>query len=654
MHTLLPPPPPSSPDYSPSLAKLASRILYPNPLPSSTTHHPLYILNSSAFPDARETSYDDLVPYVLARLPAEDDLLAGQQYEILFFAKASADDATKDGKKKRPGWQWCVQTYQLLSRILRKRLSRLWIVGAESWVRMLVEGVMVISGGKGRKKVVFLRGVKELDAWGVKVRELCVPSGVWVAERRRKRKRRGSVVDEERKDRGRRAFGVREPLPRGNADEEHEGRVRLPRVLREATSFLLMDECVKTQGIFRVNAKAVMVEVLQELYEQGQQFIVWQERDTVLCFPCWREGTGDVGMDELKEKDGFDGHAAAGLIKLWYMELREPIFPQSCYQALGKFYGDANLELEPQQLVEMLRSDAEWTILSTTARRILRMHLLPLLSRVTEMEDWNHMKAYGLAVCFAPALLRGPDIEEDMKMMGIVRRLLDAMISNWKEHLAPALKIDHQSFEAELRLPEVVEDREDPLEEGDDTTSPSEAQMSGITLIDNDGSVSDNTPQEDVSDEEAEAPPLPERPTPLPPLPPRPRTFLDSIQDGRPSLPPRIRSSTIADIPITSTNKDTTSNPTANGPDNAVKRKPAPTVQPLPRYSMVVGPSSQQPPATMEHIPFYNSVEETGEEFQDRDGLDPELPEYEAMPESGTRTAIPRKPVPKSLSKGEV
>lgn len=56
----------------------------------------------------------------------------------------------------------------------------------------------------------------------------------------------------------------------------------------------------------------------------------------------------------------------------------------------------------------------------------------------------------------------------------------------------------------------------------------------------------------------------------------------------------------------------------------------------------------------MEHIPFYNSVEETGEEVQDLNEVDSELPEYEAMPESATRTAIPRKPVPKSLAKGEV
>ncbi|KAL8903369.1 MAG: hypothetical protein Q9171_007425, partial [Xanthocarpia ochracea] len=632
--------------YSSTLALLASRILYPNPLPSSTTNLPLYILNSAAFPDARETSYDDLVPYVLARLPGEDDLLAGQQYEILFFAKASADDAGKTGKdykKRRPGWQWCVQTYQLLSRVVRKKLNRLWIVGAESWVRMLVEGVMVMSGGKGRKKVVFARGMRELEGWGVKVRELCVPCGVWVVEKRR-RKTRASMVENENKAKGRRAFGVREPLPRSDHGEGEEGRVRLPRVLKEATSFLLMDECVKTEGIFRINAKAVMVEVLQELYSHGQQFIVWQELDTVLCFPYWRDGTGDVGMDELKEKDGFDIHAAAGLIKLWYNELREPIFPQSCYQALEKFYGNADLQLEPQQLVEMLRPDSEWTILSATARRILRMHLLPLLSQVTHFEEWNHMTVYALAVCFAPALLRGPDIEEDFKMMGIVRRLLEAMIRDWTVHLAPSLGGDNESFEAELRLPEVVANREDPLEDGDNGVSSSEAQMTGITLMDNDASGSD-TQQEDGSEED-DPPALPQRHPP--PLPPRHRTFSE-IEDERPSLPPRLRSSTIAAIPISSP----TTSP-SNDLDNCVKRKPAPTVHPLPRYSMIVGTSSQQLPATLGHIPFYNTVEQPFEEEEEQGlDVDSDLPEYEAVPEPSNRTAIPRKPVPKSL-KGDV
>ncbi|KAL8937801.1 MAG: hypothetical protein Q9211_003496 [Gyalolechia sp. 1 TL-2023] len=432
--------------------------------------------------------------------------------------------------------------------------------------------------------------------------------------------------------RGKRAFGVREPLPRCGGEE---GGTRLPRVLREATSFLLMDECVKTEGVFRVNAKAVMVEALREMYETGQQFVVWKERDTVLCFPHWREGEGDVGVEELEEKDGFDVHAAAGLVKMWYGELRDPIFPQSCYQALEKFYGNKEAQLEPEQLLEMLRPDAEWTILGSTARRILRMHLLPLLSKVADFGDWNKMTASSLAVCFAPALLRGPDIEEDLKKMAILRRLLEAMITNWKDHLAPALETDYGKFEDGLRLPEAISDREDPLQEDDYVTSPTrEAQMSGITLMDNDASASD--PQHEGEDDDDDEPP---------PLPLRPRTF-SAVEEPRPSLPPRHRSSTIADIPGSS---PTCSPP--NGSEGQVKRKAAPLVEPLPRYSMVVGPSHQAP-ATLEHIPFYNTVEEPIEEAQELI-TDPDLPRYhDVMPDSPHRMTIPRKPVPKTSPKG--
>ncbi|KAI4169643.1 MAG: hypothetical protein LQ343_005582 [Gyalolechia ehrenbergii] len=640
MRTLLPPPPPSSPDYNPSLASLAARILYPNPLPSSTSDLPLYILNAAALPSSRTASYDDLTPYVLARLPPEDELIAGLQYEIICFANSAADntDSTNAARKKLPGWQWLVQTYGLLSRVLRKRLRRLWIVGAEKWVRVLVEGVLIVSSGKGRKKVGFLKGVGGLEGYGVRVREVCVPPGVWEVESRRWKKGKKKMVmmndgNGDQSGRGRRAFGVREPLPRYG---DGEGRVRLPRVLREATRFLLMEDCVKTEGVFRVNAKAVMVEALREMYETGQQFVVWKERNTVLCFPHWREGVGDVGVEELEEKDGFEVHAAAGLVKMWYGELRDPIFPQSCYQALEKFYGNQEAQLEPEQLIEMLRPDAEWTILSSTARRVLRMHLLPLLSKVADFSDWNKMTASSLAVCFAPALLRGPDIEEDLKKMAVVRRLVEAMISNWRDHLAPAFATDYGKFEDELRLPEAIADREDPVEEGEDVISPTrESQMSGITLMDNDGSASDTQHEEEEEDDDNE-PPL---------LPPRPRTF-SAVEEQRPPLPPRTRSSTVADIPSSSPK----SSPT-NGLDGQVKRKPAPLIQPLPMYSVVVG-SSRQAPATLEHIPFYNTVEELVEEPQDLN-MDRDLPGYhDALPDSPGRRTIPRKPVPKTSPKG--
>ncbi|KAL8693694.1 MAG: hypothetical protein Q9218_001551, partial [Villophora microphyllina] len=550
------------------------------------------------------------------RLPDQESLISGLEYEVLFFAHPG-----EDGKKKRPGWQWYVQTYQLLSRVLRKRLKRLWIVGAEKWIRVLVEGVIVVGGGKGRRKVAFVRGMRELAGWGVRLEEVCVPPHVWEVEEKQWRK----SLNEDAKG-WRMAFGVREPMPGSQS-----GVVRLPRVLREATSFLLMDECVKTTGIFRVNAKAVDVEVLKDLYERGQQFVVWKERDTSLTFPHWTQGTGDVSVGELEEKDGFDVHAAAGLIKLWYKALREPICPPSCYQALEKFYGAQSTGLEPEQLVDLLKPDAVWTFLSTTARQILCLHLLPLLSRVLTFNDWNQMSAYSLAVCFAPALVRGPDIEEDMKMTEIVRKLLEVMVKDWEAHLAPALGLTSEGFDGALRIPESAVDREDPLEGGDQMAGSLDAQTSGIALIDNDAITSDSP---ENGDEDNIDPP---------PLPPRPRTFsVPGIGEHRPPLPPRLRSSTVADMP--GSNATSSPMPSVNdGNDSQVRRKPAPEVLPLPRYSMIAGASSsgQQVPATLEHIPFYNSVEAPTE---DSECVVPGLPDYEALVESSNRTTIPRKP----------
>ncbi|KAL8737643.1 MAG: hypothetical protein Q9181_001486 [Wetmoreana brouardii] len=637
MRTLLPPPPPSSPEYSATLASLAARILYPNPLPSSTTGSPLYILNSAAFPSTQDTNYDDLAPYVLARLPSSETLIAGLEYEIFFFA---APAEGKEHKKNRPGWHWYLQIYQLLPRVLRKRLRRLWIVGAENWIRILVEGALAVGGGKGRKKVLFLRSWRGLRDYGVAIEKVCVPPMAWEAAKR-KTKKPASCGQEESKA-GRRAFGVQGPLPVVRGDSSDGNEVRLPRVLREATSFLLMEECVKTKGVFRVNAKAVQVELLRDCYERGQQFVIWKEMDAVLSFPCWREGVGDVGVEELEEKDGFDVHAAAGLIKLWYNELREPICPPPCYQALKKFYGDKELELEPWQLVELLKPDAGWTFLSATARRILNMHLLPLLSRVTKFKEWNQMSADSLAVCFAPALLRGPDIEEDMKIMDIIRRLLGLMVANWEAHLAPVLGLSYEKFEKELHLPKAIDDREDPLEEGDQATLPMDAQMNGITLVDNDGSASDTAPEEG-DDRHAHHEDEP------PPLPPRPRTFADT-EGQRPPLPPRIRSSTITDVLSTGLMSGPRQSPN-DGFDGQVRRKPAPTMQPLPRYSMVVG-SSNQAPATLEHMPFYNTGDQPIEEPDDA-MAEMDLPEYEPVPGSSSRTVISRKPVPQTSPKGE-
>lgn len=146
------PPPRTSSDYSNPLAKAAASILYRTPLPSQDGL-PIYILNAAALPDADEVDYDSLLPYVLARLPGEEELLSGTEYEVIFFAGGGADGATAS-RKNRPGWGWFIQAYHVLSRAMRKRLQKLYIVHERSWVRILVEMFSTIVSPKFRRKII--------------------------------------------------------------------------------------------------------------------------------------------------------------------------------------------------------------------------------------------------------------------------------------------------------------------------------------------------------------------------------------------------------------------------------------------------------------------------------------------------------------------
>jgi Rho GTPase-activating protein 1 len=148
------PPPAASADYSPTLAAAAASILYRSPLPSAATGRAVYVLNAAALPDAAEVDYDALLPYVLARLPGEDDLVGGAAYEVVFFAGAGGAEGPTAAKRTMPGWGWFFQAYHVLTRAMRKRIQKLYIVHERTWVRVLAEMFSTVVSPKFRKKIV--------------------------------------------------------------------------------------------------------------------------------------------------------------------------------------------------------------------------------------------------------------------------------------------------------------------------------------------------------------------------------------------------------------------------------------------------------------------------------------------------------------------
>lgn len=149
----------TDPAYNPELAHLASKILYRSGT-DPVSGGPLLILCAAAFPDADHVDYTALLPYVLANLPADDELNAGSGYSVVFFAAGGERKAVPGAT---PSWKWTLQAYTLvgvireiagtlvedrrrdvadgseqLGRAVRKQIRRLWIVHERNWIRELL------------------------------------------------------------------------------------------------------------------------------------------------------------------------------------------------------------------------------------------------------------------------------------------------------------------------------------------------------------------------------------------------------------------------------------------------------------------------------------------------------------------------------------
>ena len=552
------PPAQTSNDYLPELAAIAASILYRSPLPSAAGL-PIYVVNAAAFPDSFEVDYDSLLPYVLARLPGEEELLSGQEYEVVFFAGGQPEGATTE-KKQGPGIGWYLQAYHVLSRATRKKLQKLYIVHPRTWVRVLVGVFGTIVSPKFRRKIVHVNTLTGL-ALHIPVEKLLIPPPVYLHDRKLTPEIFVPYAT------GRRAFGVRHPFPKNI----NTGATSLPRVLRETTSFLLLAQNVKTEGLFRIPPHSILAGALKEAYDRGQRFIVWKEKGTCVVEP----GMPQALLDEIRLEDAYGVHLAAALIKTWYRELREPIFPESCYDELRRKYSDPTVEVTPEDLVDMVYPASPNSPLSTASRVILTRHLLPMLSIVARNEPQNKMNAENLAICFAMALVCGSDQMEDAKMTSIIRRVLEPAIAIWPQ-LRDGMGIDGDAFAADLRAPTDLRDYEDPLEDGPAISHPSDdGAEDGHRIVMTDA-------------EEAEA-----QPTKLPPrLPRRQRASSAAAKTQAAMQSLMVNPMTRARAPSAERRSPPSARPASRDAASAspVKRKPAPPIVPVvdpPRYSTV-------------------------------------------------------------------
>ena len=334
-----------------------------------------------------------------------------------------------------------------------------------------------------------------------------------------------------------------------------------------------MKDNIETEGIFRISPHSVLIGVLLEAYNRGQKYILWKEDGVTLPCPDYAAAQDARSIiDEVDFRDAYGVNLAASLIKVWYRELRQPIFCVSSYERLREVFGNLQEPLEMDKIIDLLSERSKINLISAESKDILVRHLLPLLSAVEKHSEVNRMTAQNLAVCFAPTLLRGPDQLQDAKMSSVIRHILEAAITMWEKGLRDALKVEHSTFIRDLQPPESPEDYEDPLEEKHRMQCSTEEQSVGKA---NDGNKTEDQITGIICSETDTNPCSSSLAT-------RPANRIER----KPALPPRPLSSELSNVEEINEKIPTCSD------GEKVRRKPAPAVTGLPRYSAIMAGES--------------------------------------------------------------
>ncbi|KAL1695108.1 hypothetical protein GGG16DRAFT_45983 [Schizophyllum commune] len=325
---------------------------------------PMVVMCASALPDPKEVNYDVLLTRILAYL----NLYVESDYTVVFFAA---------GGRHTPGWNWVWKAYRSLSRKYRKNLKRLYIVHSTFFSKMLFSLAGAIISAKFFRKIEYISTLSEL-AYHVPLTQIDIPPAVYQENAQYEREIvlpmpvRSSV------------FGV--PLEELMGYDGEKGGI--PRVVKDCIQFL-RETGLHDEGLFRRSPQTTLLRAAQAAYDRGQT----------------------VSLETFG-----DPHLAAVLLKKYFRDLPEPIFPDTTYPIIRKCPVPTS---DPADMSAVLY--IRETILPELmpCAYILLSHVLHLMHEVSLMSASNRMDAHNLAIVLCPNLVSSKAPMRDVMMCSI-------------------------------------------------------------------------------------------------------------------------------------------------------------------------------------------------------------------------------------------
>ncbi|KAM9754931.1 SLIT-ROBO Rho GTPase-activating protein 1 isoform 4-T4 [Menidia menidia] len=202
---------------------------------------------------------------------------------------------------------------------------------------------------------------------------------------------------------------------RRNSHTRHQdsGQV-IPRVVESCIRYINLYG-LQHQGIFRVSGSQLEVNDIKNSFERGNDPLT-------------------------DDEDNHDINSVAGVLKLYFRGLENPLFPKERFNDLLSCIRIENL----YERALYIRK-----ILLTIPRSVLIVmrYLFAFLNHLSQYSDENMMDPYNLAICFGPTLMPTPDSQDQVSCQAHVNEIIKTIIIHHESIFPDPKELDGPVYE---------------------------------------------------------------------------------------------------------------------------------------------------------------------------------------------------------------
>ncbi|XP_035381188.1 SLIT-ROBO Rho GTPase-activating protein 1 isoform X3 [Electrophorus electricus] len=202
---------------------------------------------------------------------------------------------------------------------------------------------------------------------------------------------------------------------RRNSHTRHQDSGQaIPRVVESCIRFINLYG-LQHQGIFRVSGSQVEVNDIKNSFERGNDPLT-------------------------DDESNHDINSVAGVLKLYFRGLENPLFPKERFNDLISCVRIDNL----YERALYIRK-----ILLTVPRSVLVVmrYLFAFLNHLSQYSDENMMDPYNLAICFGPTLMPTPDTQDQVTCQAHVNEVIKTIIIHHETIFPDAKELDGPVYE---------------------------------------------------------------------------------------------------------------------------------------------------------------------------------------------------------------